>query len=269
MLASFVLFLQPQQAAPLGHSLGRSLHGLFMELIRQASPELAQELHAPARAKPFTISSLQGRFSRAEGRLVASPEETYWVRYTALSEPVFATLSHILLGKVLYRDTVTLEGQPFTVTDIAVEPKEGNPWGGLSTFEWLYERAYPERQITLGFYSPTTFRQGDHNLPLPVPLSVFGGYLYKWRAFCDIPLSEGLLDFVEEQVVVERYRIQTKVMRYSPHHQFVGFTGECTFRVLGEDEQHLREVNGLADFAFYAGTGQKTTQGMGQTRRIG
>lgn len=218
---------------------------------------------------PFTVSPLRGRFSCAEGHLVASPEETYWVRYTTLSERVFAALSHILLGKYLYRDTVHVDGQPFTVTDVAVEPKAGNPWGGLSTFQWLYERAQREKRIALGFYSPTTFRKGDHNLPLPVPLSVFGGYLYKWRAFCDIPLSEGLLDFVAQQVVVERHRVQTKVMRFSPRHQLIGFTGECTFRMLGEDERRFRELNALGDFAFYAGTGQKTTQGMGQTRRMG
>ena len=35
------------------------------------------------------------------------------------------------------------------------------------------------------------------------------------------------------------------------------------------EEERLREVNLLADFAFYCGTGYKTTMGMGQTRRQG
>ena len=34
------------------------------------------------------------------------------------------------------------------------------------------------------------------------------------------------------------------------------------------DENMLRVTNCLADFAFYCGTGYKTTMGMGQTRRV-
>jgi hypothetical protein len=34
-------------------------------------------------------------------------------------------------------------------------------------------------------------------------------------------------------------------------------------------EEMLKQVNLLADFAFYAGTGLKATMGMGQTRRLG
>ena len=34
-----------------------------------------------------------------------------------------------------------------------------------------------------------------------------------------------------------------------------------------ENTEMLRLVNLLADFAFYCGTGYKTTMGMGQTRR--
>jgi CRISPR-associated endoribonuclease Cas6 len=37
---------------------------------------------------------------------------------------------------------------------------------------------------------------------------------------------------------------------------------------MNSDVDKLKALNALADFAFYCGTGAKTTMGMGQTRRI-
>jgi CRISPR-associated endoribonuclease Cas6 len=37
---------------------------------------------------------------------------------------------------------------------------------------------------------------------------------------------------------------------------------------MAENEAARCQLNTLADFAFYAGVGIKTTMGMGQTRRV-
>ncbi|MFQ6059156.1 MAG: CRISPR system precrRNA processing endoribonuclease RAMP protein Cas6 [Anaerolineae bacterium] len=268
MLASFLVFLRPKALAPLGRTIGRSLHGLLLDLIRQASPELAQRLHGDTPIKPFTVSMLRGRLLRQGDQRLASPDETYQVRYTVLAEDVFAALSHVLLGKYLYHETVSLDGQPFEIVEIAVEPARSGGWARLASYEQLYEEARAEERIVLRFASPTTFRTGDVNLLFPLPVSVFGSYLRKWGAFSPIPLVEGgLLDFVAEQVVAERYELETRVVRYG-NFQVNGFVGVCHYRVLGGDPERVRAVNVLADFALFAGTGQKTTQGLGQTKRI-
>jgi len=268
VLASFLIFLKSQALAPLSQNLGRSLHGLFFELVREARPELADQLHRGHGLRPFTVSMLQGKWTWESNQRLASPDEVYRVRYTVLTEEVFAALSHILLGKHLYREPVDIDGQPFTITEIAVEPGRSRGWARLASYEQLYDEASTERRIRLRFASPTTFRTGDVNLLFPLRGSVFGSYVRKWEAFSGVRLSADLMDFVAEHVVVERHKLETKVVSYGRRAQFNGFVGTCQYRVLADGRDKIREVNMLADFALFAGTGQKTTQGMGQTRRV-
>ena len=48
----------------------------------------------------------------------------------------------------------------------------------------------------------------------------------------------------------------------------MGFVGRAFFEVAPKAGEDLaRRVNALADFAFFCGTGKKTTMGMGQTVR--
>jgi CRISPR-associated endoribonuclease Cas6 len=266
MLASFLVFLKPKAPAPLGRTLGRSLHGLFINLLADANAELANRLHSPMPIKPFTVSSLRGRLVRQGDQRLASPDETYRVRYTVLGEDVFNALAHVLLGKYLYQESVSLDGQPFEIVEVAVEPARSGGWAWLATYQQLVEEARPERQISLQFASPTTFKQGDANLLFPLPVSVFGSYLRKWQAFCDIPLPADLLDFAQEHVVAERYELRTRMVPYGGF-DLRGFVGTCSYRLLRDDPERARALNVLADFALFAGTGQKTPQGMGQTRR--
>ncbi|MFN8499546.1 MAG: CRISPR system precrRNA processing endoribonuclease RAMP protein Cas6 [Anaerolineae bacterium] len=268
MLASFLVFLKPRRTAPLGRTVGRSLHALLLNMIRQVDPALSEELHADTRSKPFTVSMLQGRLGRDGGRAAALPTEVYRVRYTVMTDPVFRSLSQILLGKVLYREPVIIDGAPYDITDISVEASRSDGWAGLSSYEQVMEGARPEPRITLEFASPTTFRQGEVNLLFPLPASVFGSYWRRWQAFAPLKLDdEALLAFVEESVVVERYDLATRIVSYGEH-QFNGCVGTCQYRVLGNNPAYARQLNALADFALFCGTGQKTTQGLGQTRRI-
>ncbi len=46
MFASFIVYLRPLEVAPLGRTLGRSLHGLLLRLISQTDPHLANALHS-------------------------------------------------------------------------------------------------------------------------------------------------------------------------------------------------------------------------------
>lgn len=59
----------------------------------------------------------------------------------------------------------------------------------------------------------------------------------------------------------------------------LGFVGDCEYQFLDnvskggsseanrESQELLKQADALANFAFYCGTGYKTTMGMGQTRR--
>ena len=85
MLASFIVSLRPYREAPIGKTIGRSLHALLLNMIAEVSPEMAQTLHDDARVKPFTASMLQGRFIERGYRRFVRPDETYRVRFTVLA----------------------------------------------------------------------------------------------------------------------------------------------------------------------------------------
>ena len=268
MLASVIMRLRPLDNARLGKTPERSLHALFLELVGEADEEIAAKLHKAAPLKPFTVSPLRGKLTWQDERPLVSREETYRVRFTTLTEEALAPFNLSVMGHWIYRKPVTIDGAPFLIEELVIEPEKSRGWAGLSTYQGLYESAGRDCSIELGFFSPTTFRKGDVNLLFPLPVSVFGSLYRKWQAFSGIPLDEGLLDFVEECVVAERYSLKTRVVRYGQEYQLNGFVGRCRYRILREDERKVRELNLLADFALFAGVGQKTTMGMGQARRM-
>jgi CRISPR-associated endoribonuclease Cas6 len=97
---------------------------------------------------------------------------------------------------------------------------------------------------------------------------IFGSLLEKWNTFAPLKLDPEVRRFAEESLLISRYQLTTCAVPLAGGMQ-VGFIGWCEFTAVVLDPYWLAAMNLLADFAFYAGTGAKTTMGMGQTRRIG
>ena len=108
--------------------------------------------------------------------------------------------------------------------------------------------------------------------PLPDPHALFQSYLNRWNAFAppSLQITVGLSDVVDAHVALARHRIQTELVDFG-RGRLVGFVGDVNFQVLqprrlGGDI--LGTLNALTDYAYFCGTGHKTTVGMGQTRRV-
>ena len=208
------------------------------------------------------------QFDERGFRRFARPDETYQVRYTVMVAEVFEALSYILFEKRLDREAVIIDGQPYQIVGISAEPVATEGWGKLTSFEQMMEEAGISDKLILEFKSPPTFRQGKVQLLYPLPENVFGSYMRRWNGTATVELdSSKISDAAVEHVVAERYRLETRVMPYGEA-QYNGFLGYCQYRILTDDLETRRVFNLLADFALFAGTGQKTTQGMGQTRRL-
>jgi CRISPR-associated endoribonuclease Cas6 len=83
-------------------------------------------------------------------------------------------------------------------------------------------------------------------------------------------MSTDLLDVVHAHVGISSHRVRTEWhdLGYS---QIVGFVGDVTYTIVDAkrlDQELVWQLNVLADYAEFCGTGRKTTQGMGQTRRV-
>lgn len=268
-LYAVILELLPKvpQALPVG--LGSRVHAAFLALIRLIDPELSASLHAPQeRQRPFTLSLLRESAHRQDGQLWVSFEKPLLLRITMLKQQIYDRLMYCLLA---IPDPPTLHlGTAELVIHRVLGTPESSPWSGHTNWESLVAEASADTEVTLEFASPTVFRRGEVDLPLPVPELVFGSYLAKWLAFSPVRLDSALAEqgFFARHVGVKEHRIRT--VPFSDGRVTIpGFVGRCTFILKGKlDSSIIRQVNALADFAFYAGTGRKTTHGMGMTRRV-
>jgi len=267
MLASFAIQIKPEQNASLPLNLGTSLHALFLALIANSQPELAQQLHSDQPLKPFTVSPLEGKFARTGSHLVALADNTYWFRFTVLTEEVFTAINKALLSKFTSNAKINLNGNDFSIASITLEPTADTTWGGITSFEEIYEHAATEPEISFLFHSPTTFRHKGMNLPFPASSLIWSSLWEKWNAFASIAINSEFKDYADEHIALARYNLRTRMINLADAKQ-VGFTGKCQYLCLTRDSQWLRQINALADFALYSGVGAKTTMGMGQSRRI-
>lgn len=276
MIYSLAVRLTPTRTATVRATLGHQAHAAFLRTVREADPALAEVLHVPQfQVRPFTVSPLLGVGRARDGMVTVRPDEDYFLRFTVLYEPIFEQfMARFLRGQG--RPVVRLGRALFLVREILVTP-ESLPWAGYTSFGQLYRQARSESEIELEFTSPTVFSFGrkawGHKfVPLPEPALVFRSLWKKWNicAFPEMTLDDALLEYVAENVVVKRYQLETRMQHFGRWPQ-VGFVGCVTFKLMGRretDDLFRRQLNLLADFAFYSGVGYKTTQGMGQCRRI-
>jgi CRISPR-associated endoribonuclease Cas6 len=238
--------------------LGRAAHAAFLGMIAHQDGAVAKELHEEEGRKAFTVSPL----------LYTSDEKKPYIRFTT-SSPL---LSRLFLEIVQAKppEHIDLDGQLSPVEAWCIEASQ-HPEARQTTYyelmgRWLSRRNPPNR-ITLKFLSPTTFRSGGRNIPLPLPHLVFGSLVEHWNTFAPFALDPGIKRFIEESLAISGFRLRSDLVSIAGGKQ-VGFMGSCTYIATQSDPYALAGLNLLTDFAFFSGVGAKTTMGMGQTRRI-
>jgi len=255
---------------------GYHLHAAFFDILSEGDKETSRKLHSEEGRKAFTVSpvfhksnlyyhpSLERNQKTKDQRLKTGSE--VWFRVTLLDDTVFPIFSlHFLENP---NPILRLGKKGLLVKEVRVTCGKGASWSGFSDYQKLYESAEPIDEITLQFATPTSFKQGDTSMILPIPRLTFKGYLEKWNKYSGIELyDDSLLDRIEYSFILSSYHLKT--LPFSDGRAITpGFVGICTFKIKDRDKEFLRNVNLLADFSFFAGTGRKTTHGMGMTRRI-
>ena len=276
MIYSIVLTLTPTCEVTIGTTMGHQAHAAFLRTMQQADPALAEVLHLPnSPARPFTVSPLLGVSRARDGEVHLSPERDYFLRFTVLYPPIFERfMSRFLKGDS--RPVIRLDKALLLIKEILNTPGS-HPWAGYTSWAQLMGEARPEAEITLAFTTPTAFGFGQKAwgkkvMVLPEPETVFDNLARSWNHLAPPPLQldrDTLMIYVEEHVVVKRLRgLKTQMLRFRRSPQ-IGFVGQVTYGLMAEDEAARCQLNALADYAFYAGVGIKTTMGMGQVHRTG
>lgn len=273
-LYSLVLTLSPIQEAVIEATMGDLAHAAFLRAVQEVDPVLSADLHNPAESiRPFTVSPLRG-IPRARGHTVLlRPEETYWLRVTILYPPLYERFMTCFLDNPA-RPILRIGSALLSVREILVTPGS-HPWAGYTTWAQMAAQASVEDEISLAFTSPTAFSFGQRPwgkkiVVWPQPDLVFGSLIRVWNAWAPVPLQiekEAIIPYLQEDVVVTRIgHLETRMLHFGRAPQ-IGFVGQLTYGLMAGDDYARRVLNALADFAFYAGVGMKTTMGMGQTRR--
>ncbi len=276
MPISTLISLIPPTDVTLRPTMGHHAHAAFLAILKQSNPEVATAVHAHASQKPFTVSPLLGKVKKRGNRLHITAGTECKLRYTFLDDELFQHFGKAFLTPTM--PPIRLgDDAVFQVKQLTSHATEDQSWSGSTTYAELIESAKTDTRMSFRFYSPTAFRRltpkgektsNDAYIDL---VRCYRSWVNKWNAFSPIQLDKSeILDFVDEHGQVTNVRAESKRLDYGKH-AVTGQVGTCACVFYPEDSLNLeilRAVNCLADFAFYCGTGYKTTMGMGQTRRI-
>jgi len=266
-----VITLAPTEAGAAPVLLGRAIHAWLLARIAQVDPHLSRRLHDEEGLRPFTVSNLWGAGAARAMRAPLDPQRPCWIRLTALNEEMEGALARALPAA---GEMVRLADVSLVVRGVAGEAGE-HPWAGRASYGELVQRhtlspGPSPRAATLDFASPTVFRSQGQDLPLPLPSLVFGSYLNKWNAFAPLTLPEEAGRYARECILLGRFDLRSHLVSYEEGDRgaSVGYTGQARFRFQVGDAYWTRLMALLAAYAFWCGTGHRTTQGMGQTRLL-
>ena len=276
MPISAVLYLIPSQDVILRPTMGHHAHAAFLSLLRTSNPKKADEVHAASTQKPFTVSPLIGNGERYGNFLRVRADAKCWLRFTFLDDELFTHFSNTFFAQEL--PSIRLGQATFQFNCLVTSNTENHNWSGNTTYADLVQSAKPATNIHLRFHSPTAFRaltprgQKSYNHTQVDPVRCYQSWINKWNAFAPLQFDKDeLLTFITERSRISHAETRTQALNFGRHTE-IGSVGTCTFRFEQEsplDENLLRAANCLANYAFYCGTGYKTTMGMGQTKNVG
>ncbi|MEJ5224231.1 MAG: CRISPR system precrRNA processing endoribonuclease RAMP protein Cas6 [Anaerolineales bacterium] len=284
-----LLNLHPVTIAPPG---GGHAHGAFFDIVERVDPALSQALHdieGKGARKPFTVSPImglprhlhheghKGREGSPKGEIFLREGWACWLRVTILDEHLFRLfIAYFLDGNGKEMPKIRLGDAHFAVSEILTTPGS-HPWAGFTTLSDLQKRldAPPPQSIMLEFHSPTSFSLGKKEAQSKetieinlYPRLVFGNLATAWKALTGEDVREAVEKYAEANLRYTPHRLVRDSLTLKNHPQ-LGMKGRVEYQFIHpEDTPAARAIHLLADLAFYTGVGRKTTQGMGQTRRL-
>jgi len=240
-----LLRFRAEKPFPLSLLRPKTVHGLLFALVRNT--EVGDLLHRGG-LKPFSLS-FPSHFlypSREVG--------SFALVLNLLDNSIFPKLAR----RLFFPEEGSLEVAGVRVRLVSVKPLE------VVTYSDLLKGG-AEKDLLLNFLSPTAFKRGVADYPLPDPYLVFSSLLRRWNAFSPRKLPTDLYGVLKERVHLSGCWIKTRKVEVAERAKFTGFTGRVLFYLDLEGEP-LRQVNALARLASFAGVGRKTTMGFGTVK---
>ncbi len=263
-LYAFVVRLHAMGGAPAPRAQGHGAQALFLDLVRQVAPDIAERLHTDAPSKPYTVAVLPQR-----GRSLVE------LRISLLRADLFQPFVQAMLRQMPGEAPLRLGEARLRLGDVIGTPApQGHPWAGYSSFADLRRNAEPAHTVALEFATATAVSQGarpdgkQRLALLPDPLLIFPSLVKRWNelAPAHLRLDPEAVRAAAADTLVTRYRAGSTEINLGKGPQ-KGFVGTVAYE-LPTDEAQARLLALLADAALYLGVGMKTARGMGLCRRL-
>ncbi|MEN3008997.1 CRISPR-associated endoribonuclease Cas6 [Pseudothermotoga sp.] len=242
---------------------GQKVHSFFLNLISKSDPKMAKSLHDEKKEKPFTVSSFLGL--NVDEPIHIRKHSFYFIRITMLNDEILDSMIASILEKNALRQELKIGNIPYKMIEIFFD-KEYSKWAAHASAQELFLSSSSSNLIKLRFHTPTLFRSGDEHNRYPTPVKVFTSLLRKFNKFSEFKIEQQIEEQFNEISILEKKTTSKRVIFKDFYLE--GFIGDVTFKVPDHNQRLLKIVNVLADFAFFAGVGYKTTMGLGQIERL-
>lgn len=223
---------------------GQQAHGLLFNLLSNENKQIANKIHEEYSIKPFTTSIIY--------------RKNPCLRFTFLVDN---------LGEIFSRACLNNQNFPLNLGNNEITAKKiitigKNKFSGYQNYDEMLN--CKKKTFRLNFITPTTFRNGNFNYPLPDLEKIFKSLIEKWNLFSNYKYNQKkLLNILKETVAITKHKIRSDIVEYNKHLE-VGFVGYIEGKIFCENEKFIKQIQSLIQFSFFAGIGYKTTMGMGQ-----
>ncbi|WP_461829816.1 CRISPR-associated endoribonuclease Cas6 [Aquifex sp.] len=221
--------------------LGDDVHALFFKLLDK---ETANTLHSGYKEKPFSLW-----FKTSENLL------TLYISFLQDELARIFIRSYLLGEELLEFMNIKFKKN----LNLKIEAKD------IRSYEKIYKDAPLRTVVKLKFITPTTFKKGKYDYPVPEPELIFRSLMRKWNKFADYKPGIDLREAFREKIIISSYELRTKKVYFRNLGKAVGFLGDIILEFHEKDETILKWLNALLNFGEFCGVGRKTTMGMGRT----
>lgn len=251
MFTSQVIYLQKING-DLKTVNGKHIHGFFFDQILSQSPPLAEYLHRPDVINPFSLSNIHrtGQF--------------FWFRIADW----MAEVSEATFNWFRTNTEIVLGGCRFQLLKTTTNPKE-SLWGRRSGIEEFIINGIEKipNDFNVEHFSPTSFKAGNTHIPLPIPDLTIKSIYSRTPEMVRTWINSNPESLVQH-IHLKSHKINSVYNRFG-YGSIASFKGKTRWQIDNRaPRKDVESLKVLFAFAFFAGIGVKTTQGMGMCRVI-
>lgn len=235
------------------NNVSKQFHGFLFNRLKEINSSLSSEIHN-SDIKPFSISPV----------MKDEDDSKLWLKISLLTDELILNMLPFFENSL--NNQYSIDKYNIIIDEVIYFSKT-NKWVCANEYSDIINMPISYK-LKFEFLTPTTFKQGNHLVPMPIPKLIFKNILRKWNAFSPYKIEDFDSEEIEEYILISSYNIKTEKIEFS-NFSAVGFVGNITVNISNSVNEHLlKAINILSNFLIYSGVGYKSTMGMGICKKL-